>query len=159
MVETEDIYWLAGLLEGEGCFGAHTKTKTPRIRLNMTDLDVVERAHKLLGATCKISRVDRSKQNPNWKDTYNFTVPGRRAAGWMMTLYSLMGERRQAKIREVLFEWQDHPVRRLRNFGIPRKLENGSNNAEYNRTQYAARQCDRGLEYTPRTTAKQTSCS
>lgn len=45
-MELKDLYWLAGLLEGEGCFTY--SGSTPMVQLQMTDKDVVERASLLL---------------------------------------------------------------------------------------------------------------
>jgi hypothetical protein len=36
-------------------------------------------------------------------------VRGVDAIGWMMTLYSLMGQRRKAKIRECIAYWKTRP--------------------------------------------------
>ena len=47
MVKIIDIAWLAGLLEGEGCFRLD-KGKYPIIRLGMGDEDVVVRAASLM---------------------------------------------------------------------------------------------------------------
>lgn len=53
MIKAKDIYWLAGLLEGEGCFtvrryeGRQTGG-LPVINLWMTDLDVIKRASTIL---------------------------------------------------------------------------------------------------------------
>lgn len=49
MPTMKEIYWLAGLLEGEGCFHAYRqgRKKTPnplvQVQVAMTDKDVVER--------------------------------------------------------------------------------------------------------------------
>jgi len=41
----EDAAWLAGLLDGEGCFDA--PRGNPRVRLKMTDFDIVFRVAAL----------------------------------------------------------------------------------------------------------------
>lgn len=102
-LSTKDIAWLAGLLEGEGCFRYRT---TPMIQFAMTDKDVVGLAAGLLGA--KSVRF-RKQQAAHWKPQYEVSIHGQRAAEWMMTLYPLMGERRQAKIREILAAWRLAP--------------------------------------------------
>jgi hypothetical protein len=68
----------------------------------MGDKDVVERVAKMFGrnVSCSISK------NPKWKPMYYTKVYGDKAAGWMMTLYSLMGSRRQQKIQECLGFWK-----------------------------------------------------
>lgn len=56
MIETKDIYWLAGLLEGEGAFCVRGKLSNdgskgayPVIQVGSTDRDVIMRAAKLMG--------------------------------------------------------------------------------------------------------------
>ena len=114
MIETKDIYWLAGLLEGGGCFRSRGKS-TLIIQLWMTDRDIVERAHTLMGATTTITV---SKRPPR-KDAYYFHCSGDLAKYWMETLLPLMGERRREKIKECLSKWKPNTTIR-RNLGVPR---------------------------------------
>ena len=98
-VSTADIHWLAGLIEGEGSF-MFGKGSTS-IMIQMTDRDVLVRAAKILG--CKVRDGHyRPKGKSTYKTVFACGVFGMRAFGWMMTLYSLMGERRQAKIRSII---------------------------------------------------------
>lgn len=99
MLNTSDIYWLAGLLEGEGCFGL--SSGSARISLNMTDLDVVKKVASLFKTSIKYS-----KKYPNRKQVYRVEIFSNTAAGWMMTLYPLMGERRQKTIEDTLSIWK-----------------------------------------------------
>lgn len=96
---TKDIAWLGGLLEGEASF--QFKNGCPKIALQMTDRDVVARAADILGVP-----IGASSRKPKGKDTYkpvwHLGVHGKRALGWMMTLYQFLGERRQAKVREII---------------------------------------------------------
>lgn len=102
MIATIDIAWLAGLLEGEGSF---TWSYTPQIQLQMTDRDIVERAAKLLGVGLRNPWMRKDGYQTVWS-----CVPcGSTAISWMMTLFPLMGERRQAKIRELLTRWNKAP--------------------------------------------------
>lgn len=50
-MDDSDLYWLAGLLEGEGTFvaGPPSAPTVPLIRLVMTDGDIVQRAAGLIG--------------------------------------------------------------------------------------------------------------
>lgn len=86
------------------------KYRYPRIVLKMTDKDIVSKAATIMGNT-DIRAVDMVKEQANkeykskLKQSYVTEAGGKRAAGWMMTLYSLMGERRQNKIHEILTEW------------------------------------------------------
>jgi hypothetical protein len=99
MLHTNDLHWLAGLIEGEGSFGFYHSSL--RLTILMTDRDVMERVSTLLGAP-----VRDLAPRPNAKPQFRVTVYGRVAAGWAMTLWSLMGERRRAKISEVLPKWR-----------------------------------------------------
>jgi hypothetical protein len=96
---TSELYWLAGLLDGEGCFLVNVYT--PRLALAMTDVDTVERAATLMGAKIGKPWVLKSGK-PYW----NFALYGTRAIEWMQTLYVLMSVRRQAAIRRCLKQWR-----------------------------------------------------
>ena len=116
MTSLKDIYWLAGLLEGEGCFAHsiyHTTGRasgkeitgvTFRIQLSMTDRDIVERAAKLFGreVTEVITQGTLS---------YRVQISGSDAIQWMMTLYPLMGIRRSGKILSIIKEWKEYKAR------------------------------------------------
>jgi hypothetical protein len=102
MINIKDIIWLAGLLEGEGCFSLSTKRQAPTIGLKMTDEDIVTRARGILSPLSKIT----ISLHPSKKTSYHFSIYGNLAAAWMMTLYSLMGRRRKERIRELLQIWR-----------------------------------------------------
>lgn len=103
-MKTADLHWLAGLLEGEGCFYISPKGQA-RICLNMTDVDVVARAAGLLKADLK----PHGRQiRPHHKKLWCCMVYSKRAIGWMMTLLPMMGSRRSAKIREIILTWKAH---------------------------------------------------
>lgn len=99
-MSTADIYWLAGYLEGEGSFGY--KDWSPRITFQTTDFDVAHHAGLLLG------RGPRGplQRSPSRKPIWYTAAYGQRAASWMMTLYALLGVRRQASIRNALQRWR-----------------------------------------------------
>jgi hypothetical protein len=109
MVSVKDLAWLAGLLEGEGCFSTNGRAahRGIRVSINMTDLDVLERVHALakgvLGGPYYPDEKNHGKK-PYWKWTVSRQAD---AAGLMMTVYPLMGERRQARIREMLERWRN----------------------------------------------------
>jgi hypothetical protein len=91
-----DVYWLAGLLEGEGAFDAH-RGKYPRIRLAMTDRDVVGRAASLMDTSVRCSLHPAPA-----KATWHSEVSGERAAAIMRELLPHMGSRRSQRIADVL---------------------------------------------------------
>jgi hypothetical protein len=104
------IAWLAGYLEGEGCFrlaiggvrpGSRRTlrpTGTPTIKVAATDQDVVAKAASLMGC------VAREAKRPTHAGRTVFTaeVHGERALALMRQLLPHMGERRSKKIREAL---------------------------------------------------------
>lgn len=102
--QRRDFWWVAGLLEGEGCFLlVTTKCKGhvyyhPRIDLAMTDEDVVARAAKILGGTYR-----RRKYKPKGKrlPVFKCSIYSKNALQWMHRLLPLMGKRRQEKLLAI----------------------------------------------------------
>ena len=92
----DDVLWLAGLFEGEACIDAH-RGKYPRIRLAMTDRDVVGRAATLMDTTIRLALHPAPA-----KPTFHTEISGPRAAAVMREILPHMGARRSAKIAEVL---------------------------------------------------------
>lgn len=112
-ISAKKIAWLAGFLEGEGCFGFCNGTVSKkskviarygiRIDVSSTDLDVVTHAASLLGTA--VHR--RKQQQPHHKIQWRTQLVDRdKAAAWLMTLYPLMGSRRQARFKELLAVWR-----------------------------------------------------
>jgi hypothetical protein len=96
-VSPHDARWLAGLLEGEGSFDLH-RGRYPRIRLAMTDRDVVTQAAHLLGAR----RVRVTLRQAPFRAMWHAEVSGTGAAEVMAELLPFMGARRSAQIALVL---------------------------------------------------------
>lgn len=103
MRSTLDLAWLGGLLEGEAAF--MMKNGSPKIGLQMTDKDVIERAAKLLGVP-----VGAYSRKPKGKASYlpvwHLAVHGTNAICWMMTLFTFLGERRRAKVTSIIEQWK-----------------------------------------------------
>lgn len=95
-ISREDAVWLAGLLEGEGTFDLHRR-KYPRVRVGMSDRDVVGRAATLMGAQVRLSL----KPYPN-SAMFHAEVSGTKAVAVMEEVLPHMGARRSAKIATVL---------------------------------------------------------
>lgn len=99
-----ELYWLAGLLEGEGCFSIQkypNRAPLARIRLAMTDFDVVLRAGRLIGGKQR-TPAEWQKKGTTYKTIYNWSVTGREAVRLMRILLPLMGSRRADRITEIL---------------------------------------------------------
>lgn len=104
MLTSQNLNWISGLVEGEGYFGYD---KSPVIKVEMTDKDVVEK----LAAYWK-SSIFFSNYNIKYKPKYVTSIHGKNAIGWMLTLYSLLGDRRRSKIEDVLIRWKAAPGNR-----------------------------------------------
>jgi hypothetical protein len=98
-METDKLMWLAGLLEGEGCFFL-SHGNSPAVVLKMKDKDVVERAHALMGGNFRCTN-PRPKY-PHWSVLWSVALFGKPATALMQELLPYMGERRSQKITEVL---------------------------------------------------------
>lgn len=102
-----DVAWLAGILEGEGCF-QHTPSRlvgkkrwTARaaitVTLGSTDRDVVERVAFLIGGN-----VTERKVRPRHKPFWTTQVSGQKAEDTMRAIYPWMGTRRKDRIDALL---------------------------------------------------------
>lgn len=94
-----DLHWLVGILEGEGCFDLHKGTY-PRIRITMTDRDIVGRVATLFGSSIRLSL--RRFNQPTW----HAEIQGERAAAIMEAILPHMGARRSQTIAKILSKWR-----------------------------------------------------
>lgn len=92
-----DKGWVVGMLDGEGTFDA-VKKKYPRIRLEMTDKDCVDRFREILGVT----RIARLTKRGKYKDSWTCSIHSDQAKLLMLDVYPFMSERRQQRIQEIL---------------------------------------------------------
>lgn len=107
-INTLELAWLAGLLEGEGCFGMATKKdkyKYPFIQIKMTDYDVIIRVAQLFNK----DKVTSARTLPSGKIAYNTYVQGNDAIEVMKMLLPHMFGRRANKIQEI-FDLLDEKV-------------------------------------------------
>lgn len=105
MASVKDIAWLAGVLEGEGSFYTYIKNNGigyPELSVQSVDFDVILKISNMLDSNISNVRpYNSSKQN-----SYKVRACSVKGIQWMMTIYVLMSERRQAKIREVIAMWK-----------------------------------------------------
>lgn len=104
----KNVYYIAGLLEGEGCFGIYNNC--PSITICMTDKDTIELAKNIIDIKDNNTIKYTVRELPR-KPMYSLNVSGNVAIQWMMTLYSLMSSRRKSKIREILNAWKNHNLK------------------------------------------------
>ena len=105
----KDISWLAGWLEGEGCF--YLDKGRPCINVVTTDYDVILRAANLAGVPD--TRIKEAKKRlPHHKQQYYLNLRSGLASEIMRTIRPHMGLRRGNKIDEVLLYVKGSPERR-----------------------------------------------
>lgn len=98
-MDSSDLAWLAGLLEGEGSF-THNGT-TPTVSVSMTDKDVIERAAKLMN-----SRVDFvAIRGLMTKPQYRTMLHGIAAVELLIQLRPQLGKRRGEKVDELIADY------------------------------------------------------
>lgn len=108
-LEMKDLYWLAGILEGEGSFcfvePRPGHNGRPTVQIHMIDRDIIDRVGTLFGANVST----RKRRGSMRTDAHQVFLSGGKAIAWMMTLYTLMGLRRQRQIRTCIFHWKKLP--------------------------------------------------
>lgn len=92
--------WVAGYLKGEGCF---TDSHRPRITVQSTDRDVLERLARRWGTRARSVR----ERNRSWSPAYTVAVCGEDAAREMIRIAPFMGERRGSRIESILRQFAD----------------------------------------------------
>lgn len=97
MTEIE-LAWLAGLLEGEGCFSYRADRGVPTVEVKMVDLDVINRVAVLVRR--KVTPIPARREG--WQVQYRVKIHGEPARELMRALLPYMGERRTARITELL---------------------------------------------------------
>lgn len=98
--------WLAGLLEGEGSFVQRGPRKELVIQMQMTDRDVVAKAHFLAGMGKFYAYPRAADDKRGWKDVYLWNVANQRHAyALMVAILPFMGARRTERIRGIILEW------------------------------------------------------
>jgi hypothetical protein len=123
MLTIKDIAWVAGLIEGEGCFTFNKGT--PRLAIDMTDKDVLDKLASFIGGTVNGPYPRKKRNGEPAKDAWELAIYGKHAAGWAMTIYDMMGCRRKLAIEVLVSRWKKNPVTRWGNGkSYPRREDN-----------------------------------
>jgi len=98
-VPENQLYWLAGLLEGEGSFLKPTPSapNRPIVGLQSTDEDVIAKVAQIFGLKYGSWHSDLYKDK-GWKRVFRVYLRGARAVEFMLLIKPLMGSRRQQQI-------------------------------------------------------------
>lgn len=106
MIQSE-LMWLAGLLEGDGCFTIakdHQRGRCrPKVELQMTDKDVLEHA-ALLMETKVLGPYQRLVNHKSYgaKPMFQVDIIGNKASVLMRHVLPFMGNRRAERIAFIL---------------------------------------------------------
>lgn len=109
-ISPEDLSWLAGWLEGEGCFAPYLSNGTHRsmkISGCSTDNDVIGYIHRMTG----IGRVHYTAEKEHTKACWTWQVGARAdVVALAEMLIPLMHKRRRERIEEILTwaSWWSH---------------------------------------------------
>jgi hypothetical protein len=120
-----EVAWVAGLVEGEGCFYIQTEKYTskrtgetyhnrrPTLIVAMTDEDVVKRLQEVTGVGTVNRSGPQNKNRPNHKPMWRYRVNPVATLMLAIRLYPYMGRRRREKIEDLLGEFTvDNPSTR-----------------------------------------------
>ena len=88
-MKTKDIAWLAGIIEGEGSL--QMRLATPRILIEMTDLDKIKRISNLSKSPIYGPR----KTSDNSKDSYRVNIT-KKKSGWCDNEHNATSWRKKA---------------------------------------------------------------
>ena|SRR5712692_241971 len=109
MISISAIHWIAGFLEGEGCFRwqANGRGRGGRVHVSASQVqrEPLERLARYLGGNVLIQRPGCAK----WQTCYAWNLGRAQAVGLMMTIYRLMSPRRREQILSTLTAWRKAP--------------------------------------------------
>ena len=105
-----DLSWAAGLFEGEGsccvCTDHNKGTKQARVKISMTDKDVIEHFHSVVGFGTVVPNGPSSKvlaSRPDFKPQWCWSTGNfERVQYFICMFYSLMGTRRKQQMLNTL---------------------------------------------------------
>ena len=98
-VNTVDLAWAAGFLEGEGSF--RDNHKCPTIGAVQVQYEPLEKLQRIFN---RGSIKPGKPSNNKWQPFYRWLMC--QAAGEMMTLYNFMSQKRRRQIRIALDRWK-----------------------------------------------------
>ena len=101
VLKEKDLYWLAGILEGEGTFaiGKRKYGLYPMIRVQMADKDVIKQVHGLVDSKLYYAKARSEGRKPLW----SVSIHKKQVVKELLELIlPIMGERRTRRIKELL---------------------------------------------------------
>lgn len=102
-----DIYWLAGFYEGEGCCLFLNNMLT--LHLTQNSIEPLDKVKRLFGG-----KIYSSDKHPTSKMVYAWRTNFERAWGIALTMYPLLSKNKQYQIRLVMV--QENAVRQVKEY-------------------------------------------
>lgn len=138
MCRGEDIAYVAGLFEGEGCIQPMPKNGRVAVRLviKMTDLDPLERVQSIFGGTIR-----GPYQHTKGKPSYCWALAGWEPVVAVMTrMAPWLGQRRLSRWAEVL-EMRPAPYEHSPDCGLTKPESTNGAQRHYRRGEKPCRRC------------------
>ena len=104
-----EVAWCAGLFEGEGCITLGGNC--PRLQVNMTDKDVLDKFHALIGLGRLTGPHGKGSKYPNAKPYWVWRCSGAEQPQAILTFFwGWLGARRKQRAKEVLSVCWNSPI-------------------------------------------------
>lgn len=98
-IEENELYWLAGIWEGEGCFTLNGTC--PVTHMTSTDYDLA----LYISSSLSCSLYVHNEAHDNCKKAWRAYMSGEKAIEFMLLLKPLLFSRRQKRIDEIVQGW------------------------------------------------------
>lgn len=100
-VSADQVGWIAGILEGEGCWTANGCRGNWLVSVRMTDRDIIERLRHITG----VGRVTMEENKKGYKTAWAWQVAARPQREWLtVAVWPWLGTRRRERILQL---WSD----------------------------------------------------
>lgn len=132
MITTRDLDWVAGFLEGEGCFSWRKVRRSGTASVSAVQVQrwPLLRLQELFGGNQYLVPARQTGHQAKWQ----WELSGIAGAGLMMTLYPLLSPRRQEQVARALAEWKTRGVAaRYRSHCARGHLFDGTRISSYNK--------------------------
>lgn len=97
-ISDAEVAWVAGILEGEGCWSRKSGEIRWWVAVRMTDRDVIDRLQQVTG----IGRITIDRGREENKMAWAWQVAAKRHREWLsIKVWPWMGDRRRARITEL----------------------------------------------------------
>lgn len=111
MISINDLYWVAGFLEGEGSFCFAPSKGRPLLSAKQVQKQPLERLRLIIGGNLNLVNPTVGSR-PNTQPIWYWQLP---SPGIMMTLWPLMSSKRRGQIERALDGWKAKPLKRRPN--------------------------------------------